>query len=122
MKKKRYFGRGVLTLLAAGFALLFLMPTVLTITNSLMTQSEISANYGEIFESAAGNGSTYVSEKVNLKFIPDKVSISLCENKKKGAKKSSFEVDALFAPARLNLPNDKLACGCEALIPADITY
>jgi hypothetical protein len=55
-------------------------------------------------------------------FIPDKVSISLCENKKKGAKKSSFEVDALFAPARLNLPNDKLACGCEALIPADITY
>ena len=76
MKKKRYLGRGALTLLAAFFALSFLLPTVLTVTNSFMTQSEISANYGEIFESAAGNGSTYVSEKVNLKFIPDKVSLS----------------------------------------------
>ncbi len=76
MKKKRYFGRGVLTVLSAVFAMLFLMPTVLTITNSFMTQSEISANYGEIFESAAGNGDTYVSETVHLKFIPDKVSFS----------------------------------------------
>ena len=57
MRKKRYFGRGMLTLLSAAFAFLFLMPTVLTITNSFMTQSEIAANYGEIFESAAGNGS-----------------------------------------------------------------
>jgi len=76
MKKKRYLGRGALTLLAAFFSLAFLLPTVLTITNSFMTQSEISANYGEIFESAAGNGSTYVSDTVNLKFIPDKVSLS----------------------------------------------
>ena len=76
MKKKRYFGRGMLTLLSAVFALLFLMPTVLTITNSFMTQSEITTNYGEIFESAAGNGDSYVSETVNLKFIPDKVSFS----------------------------------------------
>ena len=76
MKKKRYFGRGMLTLLSAVFALLFLMPTVLTITNSFMTQSEITANYGEIFESAAGSGDSYVSETVNLKFIPDKVSFS----------------------------------------------
>ena len=35
MKKKRYFGRGALTLLAAVFAFAFLMPTVLTITNGL---------------------------------------------------------------------------------------
>lgn len=52
------------------------MPTVLTITNSFMTQSEISANYGEIFDSVAGDGGTYVSETVNLKFIPVKVSFS----------------------------------------------
>jgi len=76
MKKKRYFGRGALTLLAAAFAFLFLMPTVLTITNSFMTQSEISSNYGEVFASVAGDGNTYVSEKVNLKFIPDKVSLT----------------------------------------------
>ena len=76
MKKKRYLGRGALTLLAAAFAFLFLMPTVLTITNSFMTRSEISSNYGEVFASVAGNGSTYVSDTVNLKFIPDKVSLS----------------------------------------------
>ena len=76
MKKKRYFGRGALTVLSAAFALMFLLPTVLTITNSFMTQSEITANYGEIFQSAAGDGNSYVSEKVTLKFIPDMVSFS----------------------------------------------
>ena len=41
-----------------------------------MTQSEISANYGVIFQNAASTGGkTYISEKVNLKFIPDKVSL-----------------------------------------------
>ena len=76
MKKNHYFGRAALTVLSAVFALSFLMPTVLTVTNSFMTQSEISANYGEVFASVAGDGSTYVSETVNLKFIPDKVSFS----------------------------------------------
>jgi len=76
MKKPRYFGRFALTLLAAFFALSFLLPTVLTISNSFMTQSEISANYGKVFSSAAGDGSTYIAETVNLKFIPDKVSLS----------------------------------------------
>lgn len=55
-------------------------------------------------------------------FVPDKLSISVFENKRKNSRKSSFEVDALFAPARLKLPNYKLARGCAALIPADITY
>ena len=77
MKKKRYFGRFALTVLAAGFAIAFLLPTVLSITNSFMTQSEISANYGKVFASLSGSsGKTYVAETVNLKFIPDKVSIS----------------------------------------------
>ena len=48
MIKKRYFGRGVLTVLAAFFAVAFLLPTVLTFTNSFMTQSEIAANYGKV--------------------------------------------------------------------------
>lgn len=77
MKKKHYFGRGVLTLIAAAFAIIFLLPTVLTFTNSLMSESEISANYGAVFENAtAKEGKTYISEKVNLKFIPDKVTFS----------------------------------------------
>ena len=75
MKKKRYFSRGMLTLLAAVFAFLFLMPTVLTITNSFMTQSEITANYGQVFSNVS-NGKSYISKTINLKFIPDKVSFT----------------------------------------------
>ena len=42
-------------LLCALFALLFLLPTVLTITNSFMTQSEITANYGQVFDNASNS-------------------------------------------------------------------
>ena len=74
-KKKRYFSRGALTVLAAVFAFMFLMPTVLTITNSFMTQSEITANYGQVFQNAT-NGKSFIKDTINLKFIPDKVSFS----------------------------------------------
>ena len=74
-RKKRYFSRGALTVLAAVFAFMFLMPTVLTITNSFMTQSEITANYGQVFQNAT-DGKSYIKDKINLKFIPDKVSFS----------------------------------------------
>lgn len=73
MKKKHYFGRGAMFLLCAFFAVAFLMPTVLTITNSFMSEAEINSNYGMIFSTTAGG---YVSEKVNLKLIPDKVTLS----------------------------------------------
>ena len=74
-KKKSIVRRILLTLISALFALSFLLPTVLTISNSFMTQSEIIANYGSVF-SAASSGQTYISDTVNLKFIPDKVSFS----------------------------------------------
>lgn len=64
------------TVIAASFALLFLMPIVLTITNSFMASSEISANYGSVFATNDSGGKVYISEKVNLKFIPDMVSVS----------------------------------------------
>ena len=73
MKKKHYFGRGAMFLLCAAFAIMFLLPTVLTITNSFMSESEIKANYGMIFSTTTGG---YVSKTVNLKFIPDKVTLS----------------------------------------------
>ena len=75
MGTKGLFRKCFLTLVSALFALSFLMPTLLTISNSFMTQSEINANYGAVF-SAAAEGQTYISEQVNLKFIPDKVSFS----------------------------------------------
>lgn len=73
MRKKRYFSRGVMFLLCGIFAVAFLLPTVLTITNSFMAESEIKSNYGMIFNTTSGG---YVSETVNLKFIPDRVSFS----------------------------------------------
>ena len=77
MKKRRRVARVFLFLLAALFAVAFLLPTVLTLTNSFMSQTELSANYGVVFDSLAGSsGKTYISRKVNLKFIPDKVSFS----------------------------------------------
>ena len=73
MKKKRYFGRTAIFLLCLFFSVLFLLPTVLTITNSFMSESEIKSNYGMIFSTTTGG---FVSKTVNLKFIPDKVTLS----------------------------------------------
>jgi len=72
--RKRYFGRAGLFILAMIFASAFLLPTVLTFSNSFMTQSEIDTNYGMIFESTRPGVGSYVSDSVNLKFIPDIVS------------------------------------------------
>lgn len=65
----------ILTVFIAFSALMFLMPTVLTIANSFMTSSEISANYGAMFSNMTSDQKTFISENVNLKFIPDKVTI-----------------------------------------------
>ena len=76
MRKAIYtIGRGLVFLTALFFAVVFLMPTVLTITNSFMSSTELAANYGVIFSSLS-NATTYVSDQVNLKFIPDQVSFS----------------------------------------------
>ena len=79
MKKKKIFSGAKIalaTMVAAAFAFLFLTPIVLTITNSFMSASEISSNYGTVFAVDAHGGKVYISEKVNLKFIPDMVSFS----------------------------------------------
>ena len=55
-------------------AILFIMPTVLTITNSFMTETEITTNYGAMITNASNDKKTYISKELNLKFIPDKVS------------------------------------------------
>ena len=75
MKKPRILARTLLTVLAAVFACGFVLPTLLPLTNAFMTQSEITANYGQVFDTAS-SGSSFISETINLKFIPDKVSFS----------------------------------------------
>ena len=83
-KRRALVLKVLFTVLAAVMALGFLTPILLTMTNSFMTQDEITANYGVVFGAedtgqtdANGNPkavTTYISETVNLKFIPDMVS------------------------------------------------
>ena len=83
-KKKRItFGRVLYLIFAltvlVTFAVLFLFPTVFTLTDSFMSTTEIAANYGKIFSGlgAAGSGGrVFIGEKVSLQLIPSKVSFS----------------------------------------------
>jgi len=71
--KKRIFN--IMIMLFTGIvAVTFLMPTVLTIANSFMTSNEITANYGAMIGNITDDKKTFISENVNLKFIPDKVT------------------------------------------------
>lgn len=75
-KNKQRVFTVLITAFACLAAVLFLMPTVLTIANSFMTSNEISANYGVMFGNMTDSSKTFISENVNLKFIPDKVTFS----------------------------------------------
>ncbi|MDO5559052.1 MAG: carbohydrate ABC transporter permease [Oscillospiraceae bacterium] len=65
-----------LTAYAVVSAVIFLFPTVMTIANSFMTEKEINANYGAMISNFDDKEQkkTYISEKLNLKIIPDKVT------------------------------------------------
>lgn len=80
MKKISKVKRWLLTGLLACVAVIFLIPTVFTMCNSFMTETEIHANYGIVFDKDNDGGKQYISEKVNLKFIPEKVSGSQYES------------------------------------------
>ena len=78
-KKKRRIDNiktGIVTIAALVFAVVFLMPIILTITNSFMATSEINANYGSIFATTEKGGKIFISKTVNLKFIPDMVTFA----------------------------------------------
>ena len=75
-KRTRFVRLSLAFIIAAIFAVLFLTPIVLTITNSFMAESEINANYGQIFAKNESGGKVFISEKINLKFIPDMVSFT----------------------------------------------
>ena len=76
MKKKKKVGRIVLTVVLIMVAALFVTPIVFTMCNSFMGSSEITANYGMIFETTDSGAKKFISDAVNLKFIPDRVSFS----------------------------------------------
>lgn len=84
LKKLHTFRKNVATAILVLFfcsiCLVFVMPTVLTFTNSLMSKTEIAANYGQIFSGVAGDTKVYVAGETNLKLIPDRVTFSQYEN------------------------------------------
>ena len=75
-KKKKKLGIVLLTAVLILFTAIFVIPIVFTMCNSFMTSSEITANYGMIFETTDSGAKKFISDTVNLKFIPDKVSFS----------------------------------------------
>lgn len=68
--------RTICFIFAASFAIIFLFPTVVTIANSFMSQSEISSNYGMVFTTTDSGAKAFIAKKVNIKLIPDMVSFS----------------------------------------------
>lgn len=60
----------------SGYGADFYHPIVLTISNSFMSAAEITSNYGSIFQKTDTGGKQYISQTVNLKFIPDMVTFS----------------------------------------------
>ena len=74
--RRRFVRAALITILAGIFAVLFLMPIVVTFTNSFMAPSEINANYGKVFATGTNGGKVFIADKVNLKFIPDMVTFS----------------------------------------------
>lgn len=64
---KKYFTRGLLTLVLLIPACIFLLPIVLTAVNSIMTGDEIQRNYAALGQSGAIGF-------INLKLIPDWIS------------------------------------------------
>ncbi len=75
-RRKKLLINIVVTIFAGAAAIMFLMPTVLTIANSFMTSAEISANYGAMLNNMTADSKVFISENVNLKFIPDSVTFS----------------------------------------------
>ena len=58
---------------ALAFAIVFIAPTLFTLTNSFMSETELTSSYGAVLGNVSG-GSSYMSEEVKLKLIPDMVS------------------------------------------------
>lgn len=71
-KYKRKVVSVILTAFAGGIALLFVMPMIITVVNSLMEEREIQSNYGVLFSETTGG---LAAGHVNLKLIPDWVSL-----------------------------------------------
>jgi len=53
-------------------AILFLMPLILTVCDSFMTETEIFYNYGVMLD--LSSDTVYTADSVTIKFIPDRIT------------------------------------------------
>lgn len=78
MRKKKTAGRIIGTMICIAFSLIFLYPTIVTLADSFMSQTEIMAHYGNVFKD--DNNSewwNYSSDKKDTTYKNDKVQITL---------------------------------------------
>lgn len=75
-RRKEITKIAIITMFIFIFAVVFLTPIVLTITNSFMSETEITAHYGAVFAKTEKGGKAFISQLVELRFIPDMVSFS----------------------------------------------
>jgi len=73
-KKRKKMQLKLIAVMLSVAAFIFLIPIIFTICNSFITEQEITANYGMVFEASENGAKPYISEAVNLKFIPDQVT------------------------------------------------
>ncbi len=74
MIHKNMLGKGFLFAFALLTAVIFVLPTVFTITNSFMTKQELSMHYGSVFKELTDE-TYYSSESAELILIPEMVTL-----------------------------------------------
>lgn len=86
MRKKKTAGRIIGTIICIAIALIFLYPTIVTLADSFMSQTEIMAHYGNVFKddnnsewynySLDKKDTTYKNDKVQITLRPARVTFS----------------------------------------------
>lgn len=74
MKKKNTLSLGMRFIIGLILSVFFLLPTVLTVTNSFMPKGEIQKNYSAVLSKSDKITSEVKPKQVKLKFIPEKFS------------------------------------------------
>lgn len=75
MKKRANILRILIATFVILLAGLFILPSVLTLTNSFMTKAELSSHYGSVFNALTSDNS-FSADTAQLQMIPDIVSFS----------------------------------------------
>lgn len=86
MRKKKTVARVFGTMLCFLFAIVFLYPTIVTLADSFMSETEIMAHYGKVFKEDDNNewwnynnsekDTTYKNDRVAIKLRPGRITLS----------------------------------------------